>query len=247
MTDLHDAIRDYWDRDSATYDRSPGHAVTDPVEAAAWRAALQDALPTPPARVLDAGAGTGALALLVAELGYETTALDLSGGMLDRARDKAAARGLELGFVVGSASEPPSGPFDAVLERHLLWTLPDPGAALAAWRGVTAPGGRLVLLEAIFGRDDVPSRAMRRVASAARRVAAVPDDHHAPYPAEILERLPLSRLPSPEPLVRLVQDAGWRGVRIRRLRDVEWARRLHRPWPLSWLEHLPRYALVADA
>jgi hypothetical protein len=50
-----------------------------------------------------------------------------------------------------------------------------------------------------------------------------------------------------EPLVRVVRDAGWRGIRIRRLRDVEWARRLQQPWPLGWLEHLPRYVLVADA
>jgi SAM-dependent methyltransferase len=35
---------------------------------------------------------------------------------------------------------------------------------------------------------------------------------------------------------------------IRRvLRDVEWAAIGHEPWPLGWLEHRPRYALVADA
>ncbi|HSL10209.1 MAG TPA: methyltransferase domain-containing protein [Actinomycetota bacterium] len=246
MGDVHDTIRDYWDRDSATYDRSPGHAVTDPVEAAAWRAALRGSLPEPPARVLDAGAGTGALALLGAELGYEVTAIDLSSGMLDRARAKADARGLDLTFVVGSAAEPPDGPFDAVIERHVLWTLPDPLAALSAWRRVT-PGGRLVLLEAIFGRQDLVAKAQHRAASMIRSLTGVPDDHHAPYPEEILARLPLSRLPSPEPLVHLVHDAGWRGARIRRLRDVEWARRLQQPWPLGWLEHLPRYALVADA
>ena len=40
------------------------------------------------------------------------------------------------------AASPPGGPFDAVVERHLLWTLPDPGAALVAWRQA-APTGRL--------------------------------------------------------------------------------------------------------
>jgi ubiquinone/menaquinone biosynthesis C-methylase UbiE len=245
--DVHDSIREYWDRDSATYDRSPGHAVSDPVEAAAWRAALRAALPEPPARVLDAGAGTGALAILTAELGFAVTALDLSPGMLDRARSKAAERRLELAFVVGSASEPPEGPFDAIVERHVLWTLPDPAAVLTAWRRVTAAGGRLVLLEAIWGRQDLLATVQQRATRLARSIAGVPDDHHAPYPSEVLERLPLSRMPSPEPLVRLVHEAGWRGVRIRRLRDVEWARRLQHPWPLGWLEHLPRYVLVADA
>ena len=44
-----------------------------------------------------------------------------------------------------------------------------------------------------------------------------------------------------------VQEAGWKAVRIKRLRDVEWAARLHEPWPLGWLEQLPRYVLVAGA
>ena len=37
MTDVHDRIREFWDRDSATYDHSASHAVSDPLEAAAWR------------------------------------------------------------------------------------------------------------------------------------------------------------------------------------------------------------------
>jgi len=247
MTDVHDRIREFWDRDSATYDRSPGHAVNDVVEAATWRRALLDALPAPPARVLDVGAGTGALALPAAELGYDVTALDLSEGMLDRAREKASVRGLDLTFAVASATDPPDGPFDAVFERHVVWTLPEPVVALRAWREVTAPGGRLVLFEAIWGRRDLTARTRRRAAQLARGMYGVPDDHHAPYPDEVLAHLPLARMPSPEPVVRIVYEAGWRAVRIRRLRDVEWARRLQQPGPLGWLEHLPRYTLVAEA
>ena len=247
MSDVHDRIREFWDRDSTTYDRSPGHAVNDVVEAATWRRALLDSLPPPPARVLDVGAGTGAMALPAAELGFDVTALDLSAGMLDRAREKAAVRGLDLTFAVGPATEPPAGPFGAVFERHVVWTLPEPVVALRAWRDVVGPGGRLVLFEAIWGRRDFVAVARHRAAGLARALYGVPDDHHAPYPEEVLARLPLARMPSPEPLVRLVLEAGWRSVRIRRLRDVEWARRLQQPGPLGWLEHLPRYALVADA
>ena len=70
-------------------------------------------------------------------------------------------------------------------------------------------------------------------------------DHHAPYPAEVLAELPLARLPSPVPLIDAVHEAGWSAVRIKRLRDVEWAGKLHEPWPLGWLEQRPRYTLVA--
>jgi hypothetical protein len=75
----------------------------------------------------------------------------------------------------------------------------------------------------------------------------VPDDHHAPYPEEVLAELPLARLPSPVPLIDAVHEAGWSAVRIKRLRDVEWAAKLHEPWPLGSLEQRPRYTLVADA
>ena len=34
MAEVHDRIRDWWDRDAGTYDRSASHAMTDPVEAA---------------------------------------------------------------------------------------------------------------------------------------------------------------------------------------------------------------------
>jgi hypothetical protein len=54
-------------------------------------------------------------------------------------------------------------------------------------------------------------------------------------------------MPSPAPLLRAVRDAGWRGLRVKRLRDVEWAGRLREPWPLGWLESMARYALAADA
>jgi ubiquinone/menaquinone biosynthesis C-methylase UbiE len=137
--EVHDRIRDFWDADSHTYDEAVSHAISDPLEAAAWRQALREALPEPTARVIDVGAGTGALSLLAAELGYEVTALDLSVGMLSRAQDKAHERGFQdrMTFVVGSATEPPRGPFDAVIERHAR-TVPDPVFALARWREVAA-------------------------------------------------------------------------------------------------------------
>ena len=42
MAELHERIRDWWDDDAHMYDGSQGHAMSDPVEAAAWAAALRD-------------------------------------------------------------------------------------------------------------------------------------------------------------------------------------------------------------
>jgi SAM-dependent methyltransferase len=247
VADVHDRIREFWDRDSQTYDDSTSHSISDPVEAAAWRAALRRALPDPGAKVLDAGAGTGALSLLAAELGYIVTSLDLSEGMLSKARAKAEAIGVELAFVVGPAAEPPPGPFDAIMERHVVWTMPDPLTVLRAWRRVMVPGGRLVLFEGVWGADTLAQRAKDQAAEALRRVLGIEDHHHAPYPDDVLAQLPLARMTSPGPLIDIVREAGWRGPRIQRLRDVEWAWMQHEPWPLGWLEQRPRYALIADA
>lgn len=245
---LHDRIRTWWDEDAATYDGSAGHAMSDPVERAAWRAALLRSLPPAPARVLDVGAGTGALTLLAAELGYQVTGLDLSTGMLARAREKAASLAPGTTFVEAPADEPPVGPFDAVMERHLLWTVPDPLAALRAWRDRTVPGGRLAVFEGSWGGEGPLIELRDRLEASLRRlVGGGQDAHHSPYPDEVLQRLTLGRTTSPAPFISAIEEAGWTRLRISRLRDVEWAVEARDVWPLGRLARRPRYALIADA
>jgi SAM-dependent methyltransferase len=41
----------------------------------------------------------------------------------------------------------PPGSFNLIVERHVLWTLPNPEQALRAWSALLRPGGRLVLIE----------------------------------------------------------------------------------------------------
>jgi SAM-dependent methyltransferase len=186
------------------------------------------------------------MSLLAADLGHRVTALDLSPGMLAGARKKADAMGLELETVIGPATEPPPGPFDAVIERHLAWTLPDPVAAFRAWHAV-APTGRLVLFEGIFDRAGLVQRARSSAAHAVRKALGVSHDHHGRYSDQLLSALPLAGAASPLAFVEAVREAGWRSVRLERLRDVEWARRISSPILLGWLEMIPRFAVVAEA
>jgi SAM-dependent methyltransferase len=242
--DLTDRVRAYWDADAATYDDSPDHGAASPAERAAWNAALARLLPAPPCRVLDAGAGTGFLSLACARLGHRVTALDLSAGMLERLLATAERDGLAVEVVQAGAESPPPGPFDAVVERHLLWTLPDPGAALAAWR-TAAPNGRLVLFEGLTGRADPVEHLLEQTREGVRRLRGEPDHHHDRYDPAVVEALPLAGGTHPDRLVELVEGAGWGPARLERLRDIEWTRLLRQPPAARVLGVTPRFAVVA--
>ena len=244
--DLTGRIRDWWDADAATYDDSTDHgwAAASPAVRAAWNAALHRLLPGRGARVLDVGAGTGFLSLAAARLGHRVTALDLSEGMLGRLREHAGREGLTVEVVHGGAEEPPAGPFDAVVERHLLWTLPDPGAALAAWRGV-APEGRLVLFEGLWGGADPVEQLRGQAREGLRRLRGEPDHHHDHYHPSVSEELPLAAGTHPDQVVELVEAAGWGPARLERLRDIEWAQLLSQPPGTRLLGVTPRFAVVA--
>jgi SAM-dependent methyltransferase len=211
---------------------------------AAWTATLAHLLPPAPSRILDAGAGTGFLSLIAARLDHQVTALDLSPKMLEGLRSAARSEGLEIEIVVGAADKPPEG-FDAVMERHLLWTLPDPAAALGAWRRA-APTGRLVLVESLWGRVDPLEKIRAGARRQIRRVRGEPPDHHGSYSEALRSALPLAGGTSPSRLVELADAQGWRRPRLERLRDVEWAERYELPVPERIVGVPPRFAVVAD-
>ncbi|UXY26650.1 class I SAM-dependent methyltransferase [Streptomyces sp. HUAS TT20] len=140
-----------WDAEAAGFDDEPDHGLRDPEVRAAWAERLTAWLPGRPADVLDLGCGTGSLSLLAAERGHRVTGVDLSVPMVERARAKLAGR--DAVFLVGDAAAPPVGQqrYDVVLVRHVLWTLPDPARVLRHWRGLLRAGGRLVLVEGVWG------------------------------------------------------------------------------------------------
>jgi ubiquinone/menaquinone biosynthesis C-methylase UbiE len=146
-------VSDFWNAAAAEFDGAADHGLGDRAVREAWRARLVGWLPPAPAEVLDLGCGTGSLSLLLTELGHRVTGLDLAEQMIDQARAKCAGRAAT--FRVGDAAAPEVGDatFDVVTARHLLWTLPEPHAALVCWIRLLRPGGRLVLVE---GRWTVP-------------------------------------------------------------------------------------------
>lgn len=235
-------LRRYWDQDASTYDQWREHGAWSSGERAAWTAALARLLPPPGARLLDIGAGTGFLSLAAARMGYDVTALDVSARMLDRLKWKAEEEGLSIKAVCAPAHEPPPGPFDAVMERLTLWTLPDPARALGAWREVTS--GQLVAFECVWSGRDYVEGLRRRARGLLHRWRGLGPEHHAAYERELRDALPMIGDVSPGAMVDVITAAGWDAVQLSRLRDVEWARTLALP-PLDRLLGVtPEYVIV---
>lgn len=104
--------------------------------------------PRPGERALDIGCGKGAalvpIAQAIAPDGH-AVGIDVSAGMVAKARAAAAAAGVDAVVEVGDAMHPDVGdePFDVISSSLVLFFLPDPLAALRAWRPLLADGGRI--------------------------------------------------------------------------------------------------------
>lgn len=226
-TDITQQIGRIWDEDAANYDRS--HSSQLPPHArAAWRATLRRLLPDPPASVLDVGAGTGFVSLLLAGLGYQVTAVDFSAQMLAALRSKADRLGLSVRTLHADAAHPPDERFDAVVERDLIWTLPDPEVALATWRNA-APAGRLVLIEGSWGKKTSGVAALQtrardlkaRARGLAHSIQGSKPHQHDNYPQNVVRALPYVTGIRPAEAVCLVENSSWGPARFEWLSDVE--------------------------
>jgi SAM-dependent methyltransferase len=112
--------------------------------------AIRRAAPAPGQRVLDLGAGTGAVALMAAPLvapGGQVIGIDISAEMLALARRRAAeAKFSNISIQEGRAEAIPAedGAFDAVLSSLVLMYALDRAAAAREIARVLRPGGRFV-------------------------------------------------------------------------------------------------------
>jgi len=234
MPDVKEHIRSYWDSRGESYDKSPGHASLPEV----WKDVLASVFKRK-LRILDVGTGTGFLALILAELGHEVVGVDLSRGMLEVAREKVRKAGIDVEFRLGDAENLPfsDASFDAVICRHLLWTLPDPQKAIREWSRVVRGGGKVV---AIDGRWFDTSgfaklgRFVGRVGIALYERRNPWKNYH--YRKKINRMLPLHSGSDPDKVIKMFGDAGLSGISVK---DLSWIRKMmlrERPfvYRLAW-------------
>lgn len=109
------------------------------------------------ARVLDVGCGTGTHACHFAARGHPVVGIDFSAAAIERAREKARERDLDVAFRVGNALDLPAdlGPFETIVDSGLFHAFDaDRRAAYADELANLVPsGGRVV---AVGFREGAP-------------------------------------------------------------------------------------------
>ena len=177
-----------------------------------------------PARVLDAGCGTGRHAAELAARDHELVLLEPARPLLDRARERVPEA---VAIEATLAASPPIHPVDAATCRGVLNDLvadADRDAALAALAAAVRPGG--VLVADVRDRDDTaarytPSRSLRREAAGVvftseghwdGDVVRIRERHEAP--GRVAEHDFVMRPWTPQELRERLARAGWRDVEI---------------------------------
>jgi ubiquinone/menaquinone biosynthesis C-methylase UbiE len=103
------------------------------------------------ARVLELGCGTGVYTRWLLDRGCTVVAMDISPNILEQARRRCP----EGTFYAGDCEDPASalpadlqaGVFDAIVGVNTFSYYPNKGPALANYRALLKPGGRIVLID----------------------------------------------------------------------------------------------------
>ncbi|MDD4222905.1 MAG: class I SAM-dependent methyltransferase [Candidatus Methanomethylophilus sp.] len=226
-----------WDYSSQRYDDYHGHGIKSDEEVAFWKALFGQIIPGERLNVLDVGCGTGEMSLLLAGMGHKVTGVDLSEKMLDRAASKAkamaqAGHGVDVEFMNGDAETPPfeSGSFDAIVTRHVLWTLPNPQNAVTSWMRTLKEGGKLAVIDGIWDDGSLETRLRRKVGELLILVFERNDISRDSYSPEMNATLPHSKGVSADTVRAYMENAGLRDIGTENLADLIKIQRRHMPF-----------------
>jgi len=169
-SNTEDLIRSY-DEWAASYDADMvSIGYTNPSVAAALVTRYAPALDS---RILDAGVGTGILGEILAILGYrELAGIDISEGMLAKARDRGVYRDLRQGLL-GEALEFADASFDAIVSIGVFVGGHAPPTAFDELVRITRSGGHMIFTVAASAWEDGGFRAKIETLEGARRLRGV--------------------------------------------------------------------------
>lgn len=211
-------VREMFDRIAPTYDML-NHTLSLNIDRLWRRRVVRLVRRFEPRRILDVATGTGDLAIAMARRirGTQVLAVDLSEGMLDIARRKVAAAGLDGRVVLdmGDAEHltVSDGAADVVTVAFGVRNFGDLDVGLREIARALKPGGRVVILEFSTPRNPM-AKAFYRFWNHCilPRVGGVISRDRQAY-----EYLPdsIGEFPAPDRFVAMMERSGFRNCRAR--------------------------------
>jgi SAM-dependent methyltransferase len=210
---MKDKIISYWDNDAKGYNKNniSGYHQQKKI----WTEIISEPLNKGPLDALDIGTGPGVVAFILAEMGHRVTGIDLSEEMLHCARHNADTLHLEVNFQKGDAERVPFADesFDAVVNRYVLWTLPQPEKAISEWFRVLKPGGKVVIIDGTwYVGKSLKKRAWRVLSSPLIMATEGRNLLLNDFDLHVKNKLPLAQAKRPERDIELLKRYGFREV-----------------------------------
>jgi phosphatidylethanolamine/phosphatidyl-N-methylethanolamine N-methyltransferase len=174
-------------------------------------------------RILEVGVGTG-ISLPDYSRANRIFGVDISEGMLKKARERVAELGLTQveGLAVMDAHrlDFPDNSFDVVVAQYVISAVHDPEATLDEFIRVLRPGGEIIILSRISAEDGLRHKIEHWVAPVARRLGwrtEFPWERYAQWAktaknVELVEKRPVPPL-GHFSLIRFAKTAPARGRR----------------------------------
>ncbi|MGO5439869.1 class I SAM-dependent methyltransferase [Megamonas funiformis] len=207
MTKLLQEIQTYWTNRAEGYSQvNQGELHSE--QKHKWQQTLLQYIPfkaNKNIKILDIGTGPGFFAIILAQLGFDITAIDYTEQMLLEAKQNAGKLSEQIDFQQMDAQNLnfPDEKFDVIVTRNLTWNLENPQQAYSEWHRVLKKDGVLLNFDANWYNHLFDEQKRQAYEEDRKMVAkAHMDDHYTCTDIDAMENIarqvPLSSITRPD-------------------------------------------------